>query len=59
MYAGAKTNQRSPRKSFPIVEAKRINGKVKQRVIQHVDIATNLSTPFDTHLSLTAGYTTN
>lgn len=41
MYVRVKTNPRSPRKSVQIVEAKRINGKVKQRVVKHIGIASD------------------
>ena len=30
-----------PRKSVQIVESKRINGKVKQRVVQHIGVASD------------------
>jgi transposase len=39
MYVRVKSNPRSPRKSVQIVESKRIDGKVKQRVIQHIGVA--------------------
>jgi transposase len=39
MYVRVKSNPRSPRKSVQIVESKRIDGRVKQRVIQHIGVA--------------------
>lgn len=39
MFVRVKSNPRSPRKSVQIVESKRIDGKVRQRVVQHIGIA--------------------
>jgi transposase len=39
MYVRVKSNPRSPRKSVQIVESKRIDGKVKQRVVKHIGVA--------------------
>jgi transposase len=39
MFVRVKSNPRSPRKSVQIVESKRIDEKVKQKVVQHIGIA--------------------
>jgi transposase len=41
MFVRVKSNPRSPRKSVQIVESKRIDGKVKQKVVQHIGIASD------------------
>ncbi len=41
MFVRVKSNPRSPRKSVQIVESKRIDGKVKQRVVKHIGIASD------------------
>ena len=41
MYIRVKTTPNSPRKSVQIVEGKRIDGKVKQKIVRHVGIATD------------------
>lgn len=39
MFVRVKSNPRSPRKTVQIVESKRIDGKVKQKVIKHIGVA--------------------
>lgn len=39
MYVRVKSNPRSPRKTVQIVESKRIDGKVKQKVVKHIGVA--------------------
>ena len=39
MFVRVKSNPRSPRKSVQIVESKRIDGKVRQKVIKHIGVA--------------------
>ncbi|MCP4969251.1 MAG: IS1634 family transposase [Arcobacter sp.] len=41
MFIRTKTTPKSPRKSVQIVESKRIDGKVKQRIVKHVGVAAN------------------
>lgn len=41
MFIRIKTTPKSPRKSVQIVESKRIDGKVKQRIVKHVGIASS------------------
>ena len=41
MFIRVKSTPKSPRKSIQIVESKRIDGKVKQRIVKHVGVATN------------------
>lgn len=41
MFIRVKTTPKSPRKSVQIVESKRIDGKVKQRIVKHVGIASS------------------
>jgi len=41
MFIRIKTTPKSPRKSIQIVESKRIDGKVKQRIVKHVGVAAN------------------
>jgi len=39
MFVRVKTTPKSPRKSVQIVESKRVDGKVKQRIVQHIGVA--------------------
>ena len=39
MFIRVKTTPNSPRKSIQIVEALRVNSKVKQKIVHHVGIA--------------------
>lgn len=41
MFIRVKSTPKSPRKSIQIVESKRIDGKVKQRIVKHVGVAAN------------------
>ncbi len=41
MFIRVKSTPKSPRKSIQIVESKRIDGKVKQKIVKHVGVATN------------------
>lgn len=41
MFIRIKSTPKSPRKSIQIVESKRIDGKVKQRIVKHVGVAAN------------------
>jgi transposase len=41
MFIRVKSTPKSPRKSIQIVESKRIDGKVKQKIIKHVGVAAN------------------
>lgn len=41
MFIRVKSTPKSPRKSIQIVESKRIDGKVKQRIVKHVGVASN------------------
>ena len=41
MFIRVKSTPKSPRKSVQIVESKRIDGKVKQRIVKHVGVAAN------------------
>lgn len=41
MFIRVKSTSKSPRKSIQLVESKRINGKVKQRIVKHVGVAAN------------------
>ena len=41
MFIRVKTTPKSPRKTVQIVESKRIDGKVKQRVVKYVGVAAN------------------
>ena len=39
MFVRVKTTPKSPRKTVQIVESKRVNGKVKQRIVQYIGVA--------------------
>ena len=39
MFVRVKSTPNSPRKSVQIVESRRINGKVRQRIVKHIGIA--------------------
>ena len=39
MFIRVKTTQNSPRKSVQIVESRRVEGKVKQRIVKHIGVA--------------------
>jgi transposase len=39
MFVRVKTTPKSPRKSVQIVESKRVDGKVKQKIVQHIGVA--------------------
>ncbi|MGC9309962.1 MAG: IS1634 family transposase [Candidatus Nanoarchaeia archaeon] len=39
MFVRVKTSPKSPRKSVQIVESKRLDGKVKQRIVKHIGVA--------------------
>ena len=39
MFVRVKTTPKSPRKTVQIVESKRVDGKVKQRIVQYVGVA--------------------
>lgn len=41
MFIRVKSTPKSPRKSIQLVESKRIDGKVKQRIVKHVGVAAN------------------
>jgi len=41
MFVRVKTTPKSPRKSVQIVESKRIDGKVRQRIVKHIGVALN------------------
>ena len=41
MFIRIKSTPKSPRKSIQLVESKRIDGKVKQRIVKHVGVAAN------------------
>jgi hypothetical protein len=41
MFIRVKSTPKSPRKSIQLVESKRIDGKVKQKIIKHVGVAAN------------------
>jgi len=41
MFIRVKTTPKSPRKTVQIVESKRIDGKVKQRIVKYVGVAAN------------------
>jgi transposase len=41
MFVRIKTTPNSPRKSIQIVESRRVDGKIKQRIVRHVGIAMN------------------
>ena len=41
MFVRTKTSPNSPRKTVQIVESKRVDGKIRQRIVQHVGVAAN------------------
>ena len=41
MFIRVKSTPKSPRKTVQIVESKRIDGKVKQRIIKYIGVAAN------------------
>jgi len=41
MFVRVKTTPKSPRKSVQIVESKRVDGKVRQRIVKHIGVALN------------------
>ena len=41
MFIRVKSTPKSPRKTVQIVESKRINGKVKQKIVKYIGVAAN------------------
>ena len=41
MFIRVKSTPKSPRKTVQIVESKRIDGKVKQKIIKYIGVAAN------------------
>ena len=41
MFVRVKTTPNSPRKSVQLVEGVRLGGKVRQRIVRHVGVATD------------------